>query len=207
MTMAAAAGWRGSARRRSKWPLARRASRCAQGAPQNARAGPRRPAAGPETSQENADRDEQALNGADADLLWRSGRGPAGVTGHRQAHGGAQAVPAVGRGCRCRRFAAGIPNRMSPNAKLPPPVAEDSQLEVLVRPGLLADVEIIVEKYRMPSTSRPGCFREGRQDDSLRPKWEPLGRARHQAVKRSESTMVIAGGLKPGETSPWPIRP
>src|SRR5206468_7252502 len=32
------------------------------------------------------------------------------------------------------------------NAKLPLPPEEDSQLEVLLRPGLLADVEIIVEK-------------------------------------------------------------
>ena len=32
------------------------------------------------------------------------------------------------------------------NAKLPPPPEQDSQLDVLLRPGLLADVEIIVEK-------------------------------------------------------------
>ena len=32
------------------------------------------------------------------------------------------------------------------NAKLPPPVEADNQLDVLLRPGLLADVEIIVEK-------------------------------------------------------------
>ena len=32
------------------------------------------------------------------------------------------------------------------NAKLPPPVDPENQLEVLLRPGLLADVEIILEK-------------------------------------------------------------
>src|SRR5436190_20073072 len=32
------------------------------------------------------------------------------------------------------------------NAKLPPPPEEDSALKVLLRPGLLADVEITVEK-------------------------------------------------------------
>jgi len=32
------------------------------------------------------------------------------------------------------------------NAKLPPPPEEDSELNILLRPGLLADVEIIIEK-------------------------------------------------------------
>jgi hypothetical protein len=32
------------------------------------------------------------------------------------------------------------------NAKLPPPPEQDSQVQALLRPGLLADVEIIVEK-------------------------------------------------------------
>ena len=32
------------------------------------------------------------------------------------------------------------------NAKLPPPPEQDSQLDVLLRPGLLADVQIIVDK-------------------------------------------------------------
>ena len=36
--------------------------------------------------------------------------------------------------------------KRSCHAKLPPPPEEDSQFDVLLRPGLLADVEIIVEK-------------------------------------------------------------
>ena len=86
------------------------------------------------------------------------------------------------------------------DAKLPPAPEEDSQLDVLLRPGLLADVEIIVEK--IPNAIHipvQAVFeREGK----------PVVFVKHgnefeervvKPLKRSESTMVIAEGLKPGE--------
>jgi HlyD family secretion protein len=85
-------------------------------------------------------------------------------------------------------------------AKLPPPPEEDSQLQVLLRPGLLADVEITVEKI-------PNAIHIPAQaifdKDGQPTVWVQSGRRFEQrAVKlarRSESTMVISDGLKPGQ--------
>jgi HlyD family secretion protein len=85
-------------------------------------------------------------------------------------------------------------------AKLPPPPEEDTQFDVLLRPGLLADVEIVVEKIpnaiHVPmqaifeSDGKPVVYvKRGGQFEVrfIKP------------LKRSESVMVIAEGLKPGE--------
>ncbi len=86
------------------------------------------------------------------------------------------------------------------NAKLPPPPEEDSQLEVLLRPGLLADVEIIVEK--IPNAIHipvQAVFeKEGKPVVYVKVAntFEPRV---IKPLKRSESTMVIAEGLKAGE--------
>jgi biotin carboxyl carrier protein len=85
-------------------------------------------------------------------------------------------------------------------AKLPPPPEEDSQLQVLLRPGLLTDVEITVEKIpnaiHIPAQ---GVF----EKDGQPAVWVRSGRRFEQRVvklaRRSESTMVIADGLKPGD--------
>jgi len=86
------------------------------------------------------------------------------------------------------------------DAKLPPPPEEDTQLDVLLRPGLLADVEIIVEKLpnviHIPAQAlfekdgKPMVYvRVGnRWDERL---IKPL--------KRSESTLIVASGLNAGE--------
>ncbi|MEN6601964.1 MAG: efflux RND transporter periplasmic adaptor subunit [Bryobacteraceae bacterium] len=86
------------------------------------------------------------------------------------------------------------------NAQLPPPPEEESQLDVLLRPGLLSDIEIIVEKIpnaiHIPSQAlfeREGklvVFVKTRSGFEQRPV---------KLARRSESTMVIAEGLKPGE--------
>lgn len=86
------------------------------------------------------------------------------------------------------------------NAKLPPPPEEESQLDVLLRPGLLSDIEIIVEKIpnaiHIPSQAlfeRDGklvVYVKGRSGFEQRP---------IKLARRSESTLVIAEGLKPGE--------
>lgn len=86
------------------------------------------------------------------------------------------------------------------NAKLPPPPEEESQLEVLLRPGLLADVEVIVEKIPnaiyvpvqavFEKDNKPVVY--VKRDNTFEPRFiKPL--------KRSESIMVIAEGVKPGE--------
>jgi len=85
-------------------------------------------------------------------------------------------------------------------AKLPPPPEEDSQLQVLLRPGLLTDVEITVE--RIPNAIHipaQGVF----EKDGQPAVWVQSGRRFEQRVvklaRRSESTMVIAEGLKAGD--------
>lgn len=85
-------------------------------------------------------------------------------------------------------------------AKLPLPPEEDSQLQVLLRPGLLTDVEITVEKIpnaiHIPAQA---IF----EKDGQPAVWLQSGRHFDQRVvklaRRSESTMVIADGLKPGD--------
>jgi len=89
------------------------------------------------------------------------------------------------------------------NAKLPLPPEEDSQLDVLLRPGLLADVEITVDKIadaiNVPNQAiiekggRQVVFVQNPVDQRFEERVVKL-------VKRSESVTVIAEGLKPGET-------
>jgi multidrug efflux pump subunit AcrA (membrane-fusion protein) len=73
-------------------------------------------------------------------------------------------------------------------------------LQVLLRPGLLADVEITVE--RIPNAIHipaQGVF----EKDGQPAVWVESGHRFQQRIvklaRRSESTMVIAEGLKPGE--------
>jgi len=85
-------------------------------------------------------------------------------------------------------------------AQLPTPPEEDSQLQVLLRPGLLADVEITVE--RIPNAIHipaQAIF----EKDGKPAVWVESGHRFQQRVvklaRRSESTMVISEGLKPGD--------
>ncbi len=88
------------------------------------------------------------------------------------------------------------------NARLPLPPEEDSDVQALLRPGLLADVEIVVEKIsnalHVPAQAvfhKSGkylVFVQG-SDGRYQPREVELR-------KQSESTMVLAGGVKPGET-------
>ena len=86
------------------------------------------------------------------------------------------------------------------NAKLPPPPEEDSQLEVLLRPGLLADVEITVE--RIPNAMHMPAQAVFEKDGQPIVYVQSGSRFQERSVKlarRSESTMVIADGVKPDE--------
>jgi biotin carboxyl carrier protein len=85
-------------------------------------------------------------------------------------------------------------------AQLPTPPEEDSQLQVLLRPGLLADVEITVE--RIPNAIHipaQAIF----EKDGKPAVWVESGHRFQQRIvklaRRSESTMVISEGVKPGD--------
>ena len=131
-----------------------------------------------------------------------------------QANSGGQGI--IAGGGRQRGGGAGRPEGAEPagitvagftesdreKAKLPLPPEEDSQLEVLLRPGLLADVEIIVEKIpdaiHVPNQAvfeKDGklfVWVQNPVDNRFDPRVIKL-------AKRSESVMVVAEGLKPGE--------
>jgi len=86
------------------------------------------------------------------------------------------------------------------NAQLPAPPDARSQLDVLLRPGLLADVEIIVEKVpnAINVPSQAVFERDGRQFVYV----ETNGRFDERFIKtakHSESVIIVAEGLKPGE--------
>jgi hypothetical protein len=103
-----------------------------------------------------------------------------------------------------RAFGFGGPQQFTDkdleNARLPPPPEEESQLEVLLRPGLLADVEIIVEKIpnAVHVPAQAVFEKDGKPVVYVQVKevFEPRV---VKPLKRSESTMVIAEGLKAGE--------
>ena len=85
-------------------------------------------------------------------------------------------------------------------AKLPPPPEEDSQLDVLLRPGLLADVEIIVEK--IPNAiyiPAQAIFQKENKSVVYVKQGTKFVSREIKPLRRSESLMLIADGLKAGE--------
>jgi hypothetical protein len=86
------------------------------------------------------------------------------------------------------------------NAKLPAAVDPASQLDVLLRPGLLADVEIILEKIpdAINVPNQAVFEKDGKQIVYVRSNdgWEERV---IKPMKRSETVMVIASGVKPGD--------
>ena len=86
------------------------------------------------------------------------------------------------------------------NAKLPPPPEEDNQLDVLLRPGLLADVEIIVEK--IPNAINVPAQAIFQKDNKMVVYVKEKGKFVPREIKikkRSENVFVIDSGVKPGE--------
>jgi hypothetical protein len=82
------------------------------------------------------------------------------------------------------------------NAKLPPPPEEDTQFDVLLRPGLLADLEIIVEK--IPNALNPpmqAIFEKDGKPVVFVKQGNQFVEREIKPLKRSESTMVIASGV------------
>ena len=88
------------------------------------------------------------------------------------------------------------------NAKLPLPPEEDSSgLQVLLRPGLLADIQVIIEK--IPNAiyipAQAVFERDGRPVVYVKTTAQRFEERAVKLAKRSESTMVISEGLKAGE--------
>jgi len=130
------------------------------------------------------------------------GAGPGGAPGAAVAQAGGPGGPGGRSG-----GGMGMPAPTGPfsqkdleNAKLPPPPEASDNTEILLRPGLLADVEIIVEKVSnavyVPNQSifekdgKPVVYVKVK--DRFEPR--PI-----QIAKRSETVSVIGSGLKPGE--------
>jgi hypothetical protein len=87
------------------------------------------------------------------------------------------------------------------NAKLPLPPEKDSQVQVLLRPGLLADVEIMVEKIpdALHLPAQAIFERGGRPTVFVQQKDGKFVAREVQIFKQSESMMVLSGGVQPGE--------
>jgi membrane fusion protein (multidrug efflux system) len=124
---------------------------------------------------------------------------PAPAPGAQKAAGGATAN-ALPQAPVLPSFATEFSAEDLAKAKLPPPPEQNSEFGVLLRPGLLADVEIIVD--RIPdavSIPNQAVFeRDGKLIAWVKHghEWEPRA---FTPLKRSESVMVVAKGLKPGE--------
>jgi len=87
------------------------------------------------------------------------------------------------------------------NARLPLPPAEDSQVQMLLRPGLLADVQITVEKLpNVIHVPAQAVFQKDGQNivyvQQRNGRFQPR---KVQLFKRSESMMVLGSGVEPGE--------
>ena len=137
----------------------------------------------------------------------RGGRGdaqgfPGGGSGGR---GDGRGFPGGGRGgmdplAMFSRTPGGFTDDDRAKAKLPLPPEQDSRAQVLLRPGLLADVEIQVEKLNdVIHVPAQAVFQKGGQYlvyVQAKGKFEPRP---VKLVKQSESMMVIASGVEPGE--------
>jgi len=140
------------------------------------------------------------------------GRGPGGDAAAGGFPGGGRGGDGGGGGRRGGRSAADLMALMGnggskfseeerTNAKLPLPPEQDSQVTTLLRPGLLADVEIIVEK--MPDVlhvpSQAVIQKAGKSLVYVRQKNGKFEPREVQLTKQSESVMVLAGGVDPGD--------
>jgi multidrug resistance efflux pump len=132
----------------------------------------------------------------------REGAGGAGFGG--QGRGGPNPVPEDPIEALLRRVSnvGGYTDGDRKNARLPLPPEQDSQVQLLLRPGLLADVEIQVEK--LPDAIHVPAQAVFQKDGQVlvyvhgkNGKFEP--RPVH-LVKQSESMMVISSGVQVGET-------
>jgi multidrug resistance efflux pump len=133
----------------------------------------------------------QGGGGGGGDMAGGGGRGQGGPGGA----GGGRGQPAT---------TAAMPNYTDEdrdNAKLPLPPDKDTDIALLLRPGLLADVEIEVE--RIPNAlhvPQQAVFEKGGQSlvyvQTANGKFSPRV---VKVMKQSETTMVLESGVEPGE--------
>ena len=133
----------------------------------------------------------QGGGGGGGDMAGGGGRGQGGPGGA----GGGRGQPST---------TAAMPNYTDDdrdNAKLPLPPDKDTDIALLLRPGLLADVEIEVE--RIPNAlhvPQQAVFEKGGQSlvyvQTANGKFSPRV---VKVMKQSETTMVLESGVEPGE--------
>ncbi len=147
-----------------------------------------------------------------------AGGGPVAFGGMRGPNAAAEgAEPGAAGGGRRRGQGGGGPGASGPGtgvgsgnggftqkeldaAKLPPPEEDAKQLDVLLRPGLLADVQIIVEKIPNAIYVPAQAIFQNEGGSVVYVKQDNKFVARKvKLLRRSESLMLIAGGLKAGE--------
>jgi Barrel-sandwich domain of CusB or HlyD membrane-fusion len=126
--------------------------------------------------------------------------GPGGGFGG-QGRGGMAGEDPIAAMLRRGTNVGGYTDEDRKNAKLPLPPEQDSQVQLLLRPGLLADVEIQVEKLpdviHVPAQAvfqKNGQFLVYVHGKDGKFEARPI-----QLVKQSESMMVIASGVQAGE--------
>jgi multidrug efflux pump subunit AcrA (membrane-fusion protein) len=130
--------------------------------------------------------------GLDA-LTSRSGRGRGGEGGERRGAGPA-GFPGFGFG------SPQFSEKDLENAQLPEPPGPESQLDILIRPGSLADVEIIVEKIpnAIHIPAQAVFEKDGKPVVYVKngTRWDERF---IKPLRRAESTLVVGEGLKAGE--------
>ncbi|MBZ5575653.1 MAG: HlyD family efflux transporter periplasmic adaptor subunit [Acidobacteriia bacterium] len=87
------------------------------------------------------------------------------------------------------------------NAKLPVPPEEDSQVQVLLRPGLLADVQIQIERIAnaLHVPAQAVFTKNGKPTVFVQQKNGRFEPHEVQLSKQSESVMVLSSGVEPGQ--------
>ncbi len=180
-----------------------------------------RRASGGKSPAEMTDDERDAFQKKMADELKKAGiEAPAGGFGRRQGGSGAaggQAAAGGAEGAGRRRGGQGGPGGMPQMmafggggrfsqveldaAKLPPPPEESKGLDVLLRPGMLADVEIIVEKIAnaIHVPSQAIFERDNKYFVYLRG-GKGFVEQPVQIARRTESTVVLSSGVKAGDT-------
>jgi hypothetical protein len=141
--------------------------------------------------------DNQGRGGDQAGRGQGGPGGPGGFGGGRGGRGGGGDMLAMFAG---RSFSPYTEEERK-NAKLPLPPEQDSQVQALLRPGLLADVEIIVEKIpdALHIPAQAVFEKNGKATVFVLAKNGKFEPREIQLIKRSESMMVLSGGVKPGE--------
>ncbi len=121
-----------------------------------------------------------------------------GIGGGRRGRGEADSDAALEAGPTKNSYGFTIEELKA--ATPPPPPGKGSSIEMLLRPGLLADVEILVDEIKDAVTiPMQAVFdRDGKNVVFVK---TPTGFEAREvtAARRTESTMVISSGLEPGE--------